>query len=230
MNYTIQTFESVESTMDIARDAAMNDADEGLVIQAFEQISGRGRRGNAWSSPKGNLYQSIILRPIVERHSWGQLSFVIAVALGAAISDHTPYHLKWPNDVLINDNKLAGILIEAGDDYVIVGIGVNIEACPVDRAKIHDFWDVSVNDFRNIFLDKIAYYYDLWQMDGFASIRELWLAKAYKIGETIQARTPKAVYEGVFEDLDAQGILLLREKDGLLRQINSGEILHASGG
>lgn len=225
MKFTISIHESIDSTMDIARGAAMNGSVEGLVIQASEQTGGRGRRGNMWSSPKGNLYQSILLRPSVPRGHWGQLSFVIAVALGVAIAKYASYHLKWPNDVLINDQKLAGILIEAADDYVIVGTGVNIEICPEDRAKIHDFWDVSVNDFRDIFLDRIAYYYDLWQADGFTPIRDLWLDQAYKIGETIQARTPKAVYEGVFEDLDEQGILLLREKDGLLRQINSGEIV-----
>jgi BirA family biotin operon repressor/biotin-[acetyl-CoA-carboxylase] ligase len=127
--------------------------------------------------------------------------------------------------VLIGDKKLAGILLEICGDFIMIGTGVNIAHAPDDRAKMHDFCDVSVNDFRDSFLDKIAHYYRLWQEEGFKPIRQEWLSRAYKKGEVIQARLPNIVYEGVFEDLDTQGCLLLREKDGFLREINSGEII-----
>ena len=221
--FTIQYYGTVESTMDIARENLFH----GAVIQGGKQTGGRGRRGNTWSSPKGNLYQSIVLKPQSPRERWGQLSFVIAVALGQACENVgiDYYHLKWPNDVLINDKKLAGILIEVQGNHVIIGTGVNIEYAPNDRAKIHDFSDILMNDFRDEFLKQIAIYFKIWEAQGFAPIRTQWMKRAYKIGETIQARLPNVIYEGVFEDLDNTGILLLREKDGTLRKIDSGEIL-----
>lgn len=221
--FQIEYYDSAKSTMDIARDQLIH----GRVIQAGEQTSGRGRRGNVWEAPKGNLYQSIVLKPSSPRATWGQLSFVIAVALGRTCDECSVsnYHLKWPNDVLINDKKLAGILIEVQDDFVVIGTGVNIKHAPADRAKIHDFTDVSLDDFHEEHLKQIEIYFKMWEQEGFTPIRELWMKHAYKIGETIQARLPNVIYEGVFEDLDDSGVLLLREKDGNLRQINSGEIL-----
>lgn len=221
--FQIEYHETVKSTMDIARD----DLIHGRVIQAGEQTGGRGRRGNQWLSPHGNLYQSIILKPESSRQTWGQLSFVIAVALGRACEAHgvSHYNLKWPNDVLINDKKLAGILIEVQNDFVIIGTGVNIQHCDDDRAKLSDFIDISINDFRDEFLKQITVYFKMWEQEGFASIRELWMENAYRLGDHIQARLPNVTYEGVFEDLDESGVLLLREKNGNLRQINSGEIL-----
>lgn len=226
----IHIFESVVSTMDIARDMAAEGAPEWTVVQADMQTGGRGRRGNAWISPKGNLYQSIILRPIEDKQSWGQLSFVIAVALAKAAAfigiPSQDIALKWPNDVLVKGRKLAGILIEARDDCLILGTGVNVAHAPDDRSKISDYnAAITVDDFRDIFLDYIMDYYYLWEIEGFTSIRTTWIACAYKIGETIQARLADRVHEGVFEDLDEQGILLLREKDGFLRKIHSGEII-----
>jgi len=224
--FNIKYFESVESTMDIARENPIH----GNIIQAGEQLSGRGRRGNQWSSPKGNLYQSIILQPKSPKQSWGQLSFVIAVALSKTCEglgvNH--YQLKWPNDVLIDNRKLAGILIEVLGDFVIVGTGINIQHAPDDKCKINDFCDVTVNEFRDLFLIQITKYFKVWEEEGFPSIRNLWMKHAYRLGEEIQARLPNITYDGVFEDLDNNGILLLREKDGNLRQINSGEILVCS--
>ena len=221
--FKIQYLDSVQSTMDIARAELIH----GRVIQAGEQTGGRGRRGNQWLSPKGNLYQSIILKPTIDKTEWGQLSFVIAVALGQACATVriNDYHLKWPNDVLINDKKLAGILIEVQDDFVIIGTGVNIQHCDDDRAKVSDFSDTSINNFRDEFLKQIEIYFKIWEKEGFAPIRTLWMKHAYRLGDHIQARLPNVTYEGVFEDLDTRGVLLLREKDGNLRKINSGEIL-----
>lgn len=211
--------------MDVARD----DLIHGRVVQAGEQTGGRGRRGNQWLSPKGNLYQSIILKPQCDKSLWGQLSFVIAVSLARACREvgiaGDDINLKWPNDVLIHGQKLAGILIEACDDYVIIGTGVNIQICPDDRAKITDFLDISVNDFRDVFLKYIEYYYNQWEEVGFENIRTEWMSRAYKLNEPIQARLPNVIYNGVFEGLNEIGTLLLREKDGYLRHINSGEII-----
>jgi BirA family biotin operon repressor/biotin-[acetyl-CoA-carboxylase] ligase len=231
--FEIHYYDSVGSTMDEAR-TYINDKTDAdyIVIQAGEQTGGRGRRGNQWVSPHGNLYQSIILKPKTDRQYWGQLSFVIAIALGDACFDtgvqQTSLKLKWPNDVLINDQKLAGILIEIEGDHVIIGTGVNIGHAPDDRAKVHDFNQMPINDFRDVFLSKIEHYYSQWEQDGFAPIRKKWLEHAYNLNKSIRARVHKNEFNGVFEGLDDTGTLLLREKNGLIRHINAGEIIACS--
>lgn len=216
--------------MDIARDNADNGAAEGYVAQGGTQTGGRGRRGNQWESPIGNLYQSFILRPTRPRHEWGQLSFVIAVALNNALQecgvDKSHINLKWPNDVMLDGQKCAGILIEAADDYLIVGTGVNIAVAPEERRKLADYGIIDRDGFRDIFLKNIGKTYDIWQSQGFAPIRAAWLAYAYRLGQDIQARLNDAIYEGVFQDIDDNGTLLLTEKGGTTRKINAGEILY----
>ena len=225
--------DSVGSTMDLARDYIQNhDSCDYIVLQGGEQTGGRGRRGNQWLSPYGNLYQSIVLKPHTNRQYWGQLSFVMAVALAQACFEigigKNHVQLKWPNDVLIGGQKLAGILIEVDNKHVVIGTGVNIEHCPDNRSKIHDFSTISINEFRDVFLEKIAQCYAQWEKDGFAPIRDQWLGHAYKLKEPILARINTAEFEGVFEGLDLDGTLLLREKDGFIRNINAGEIIACS--
>lgn len=230
MNFDIRFFDSVASTMDLAKDAIRDGNAEGTVIQAGEQVSGRGRRGNQWTSPTGNLYQSIILKPSVNRQDWGQMSFVISVALAQSLLDILPdiqdLYLKWPNDVLIENKKLAGILIEAKDDYLIIGTGVNIQHAPDDRSKLSDFSSLSVNGFRDIFLNRIAHYYQLWQSEGFDPIQKLWMSRAYRQGQLIKANLNDRTIEGIFEKIDKGGALILRSGQGEDYKITSSEIIN----
>lgn len=216
--------------MDIARENADKGVAEGYVVQGGMQTGGRGRRGNQWESPYGNLYQSFILRPARPRQDWGQLSFVIAVALSHALHDcgvdKRHINLKWPNDVMLDGQKCAGILIEAAPDYLIVGTGVNIAIAPAERSKLADYGIADRDIFRDIFLKNISETYNLWQEQGFAPIRAAWMKYAYRLGQDIQARLNNAVYEGIFQDIDDNGTLLLTEKGGTTRKINAGEILY----
>ena len=233
MPFEMHYKDSVGSTMDVARAyiAEHKHCDQ-VVFQAGEQTGGRGRRGNQWLSPYGNLYQSIVFKPRTNRQYWGQMSFVLAVALGqSCVKIGLPpskLQMKWPNDVLINTQKLGGLLIEVDDNHMIVGTGVNIEHAPNERAKIHDFSNISIHDFRDLFLEQIEHYYNQWEENGFVSIREQWMAQAYRLGQPILARVQNAEYEGVFDGLDEWGTLLLREKSGLIRKINAGEIIACS--
>ena len=223
--FDIQYFDTVESTMDSARESLIH----GRVIQAGEQTGGRGRRGNQWTSPKGNLYQSIILKPNVAKKHWGQLSFVISVALGQSCAKIglNNYQLKWPNDVLINDKKLAGILIEITDEYAVIGTGVNIGECPNDRIKINEFYNITVNDFRDIFLAEIERYFAMWQSEGFDPIRVLWMKHAYKHGQEIKAKKDNDYISGIFHNIDSEGVLLLKSLDNNnITNITSSEIIN----
>ena len=230
MKFEIHYFDTVVSTMDLAREEVEKNVSEGFVVQAGEQLSGRGRRGNVWMSPIGNLYLSLILKPTLDRQNWGQLSFVIAVALYDTLLSINPelknVNLKWPNDVLVNEKKIGGILIEVHNDYVIVGTGVNVEKAPDIKSKIHDFTNINVNNVRDILLSKIEKYYTIWQTHGFDLIRENWISKAYKINHKIQANTMEKTIVGVFVNIDKNGALILKTDNGEDYCITSSEIIN----
>ena len=122
--------EKVSSTNDELRELAVNGMAEGLVLVCEEQGSGRGRRGAAWFSPKGeSLAFSILLRPVAVKSMWSRLSLTAGLAVAEALEKFVPLaEIKWPNDVQIGGKKIAGILVEAGADFVIVGIGINVNS------------------------------------------------------------------------------------------------------
>ncbi|MGM0561986.1 MAG: biotin--[acetyl-CoA-carboxylase] ligase, partial [Pseudomonadota bacterium] len=133
--YRLVQFSAVGSTMDEARRLAEEGAEDGTLVWAQEQTKGRGRQGRDWSSPTGNLYLSLVLRPECEPSQAVQLGFVTALAIGDAIGAVSPpvnVTYKWPNDVLLNNGKVAGILMETrsraegGIDHLILGCGINI--------------------------------------------------------------------------------------------------------
>lgn len=120
--------EKVSSTNDELRELAEKGMAEGLVLVAEEQAAGRGRRGAEWFSPKGeSLAFSVLLRPSEPKAFWSRLSLAAGLAVAEGLESHVPLaEIKWPNDVLIGGKKIAGILVEAGADFVIVGIGINV--------------------------------------------------------------------------------------------------------
>lgn len=122
--------EQVGSTNDELRKLAEQGMAEGLVFVADEQTVGRGRRGGVWVSPKGeNLAFSILLKPIASKVLWHRLSLLTGLAVAETLENHVPLsEIKWPNDVRVGGKKIAGILVEAGKDFVIVGIGININS------------------------------------------------------------------------------------------------------
>ena len=134
--WTLVALESVGSTNDEATRLADAGAAEGTVVWAREQSGGRGRRGRNWASPVGNLYSSTILRPACPAQRAAELGFVAALAVGDLVSADRSVRLKWPNDVLVDDGKVAGILLESaiGQDgrveHVVAGIGVNVRFAP----------------------------------------------------------------------------------------------------
>ena len=136
--YALIALDEAGSTNDEAKDRAVAGAPEGTVIWARQQRAGRGRRGRAWVSPPGNLYLSVILRPACEARSVAQLSFVAALAVLDLVDGPLPGRAccKWPNDILVDGGKVAGILLESAlraegrVDWVVLGIGVNLASHP----------------------------------------------------------------------------------------------------
>ena len=236
INWHIQTFASTDSTQNLLRNLLNEGAGEGVVIQALEQKQGRGRHGRDWVSPLGNLYMSFSLAPDCAADVAGQLSFVVAVALSRAVGrvqdgDHVRA-LKWPNDLLVNGKKLAGILLESDIkdgkvSYLIVGCGVNILSAPDGAIAIKDICgdkQVPIHPFRDMVLEEVNSVYRLWKEEGFERIREEWLAQAYGLNEQMSVTLADKQVKGCFVDLDEKGQLLLRTEDGQDIAINSGDI------
>ncbi len=233
--WRIQVLGTTPSTQDIVHGLAENGEPEGLAIQALQQTKGRGRHGNEWSSPIGNLYLSTLLRPVCKPDKAGQMAFVTALALSRAMDDvmeegHVKT-LKWPNDILIDGKKISGILLETRldkhgrVDYLIIGTGVNIFAPPegaegLDRIKKER---LAVNTFRDIYLGHLRDAYQAWQDKGFAPVREAWLKQAHGLDKPMKIRLPEVSYEGVFRGIDETGALIA-DVDGARRIFTAGDV------
>lgn len=207
-----------------------------LWIAARRQTEGRGRRGRTWVSEPGNLYATLLLTDPAPPERAAQLSFVAAVAVHEAIVACTPVlatrlAFKWPNDVLLDGAKLAGILIEAEGTrplIVAVGIGVNCRHHPAAT-------DFSATDLAaagaSVRAEELFRALSLTMLDGlrrwkegFAGIRAAWLARAGGLGGEMTARLGTREIAGRFEALDEDGRLLLRLPDGAVEPIAAGEV------
>ncbi len=215
--------DSVSSTMtEAARVAASLTSP--TWIMAHVQTDGRGRRGRAWVTPTGNLTATLVYRPTASPMLASQRSFVAANALYDALSAYVPsdaLSLKWPNDVLLNGGKVAGILLESAGkqgqiDYLSVGIGVNLQTAPdvPDAAFAPTSLraagvDVSATDFLTTLASTYAAQEALLMAEGFARTRADWLRHAAKLGEVITARTTQDTISGIFDTIDENGNLVL---------------------
>lgn len=239
--YRLATFESLDSTNEQARGLAMDGALDGTVIWAKSQTAGRGRQGREWQSPEGNLYCSIVVRPEVPAADAAQLSFVTALALGQAVSgllpDGVEMRYKWPNDLLLDGRKAAGILLESsggaagGLDWLVIGAGLNVEECPdvtdgypATSLREAGVRPVALDDILARYIGGFAHWRARWQNEGLAAIREAWLERAARLGEDITVRLPGDQLQGRFTGLDEGGALLLDLPDGSRRTITAGDV------
>lgn len=233
--WRVQVLGSTPSTMDMVRAMADAGEAEGIAVQAMTQTKGRGRHGNEWASPMGNLYLSLLLRPVCKADTAAQLAFVVALAMSDAmddvIEDGHAKTLKWPNDILIDGQKASGILLETKldahgrVDSLIVGTGVNIFAPPDGAIGLETIKNqrLAVHGFRDLYLQKLLEWYKLWQAEGFAPIRKAWLKQAHGLEQPMRIRLPEVTYHGIFKGLDNNGVLIA-EIDGALRTFTAGEV------
>jgi BirA family biotin operon repressor/biotin-[acetyl-CoA-carboxylase] ligase len=233
--------ERTGSTNDEAKQRAAAGAPDGAVIWAREQTAGRGRRGREWSSPAGNLFLSILLRPNKPAYEAAQISLVAAVALADAIGTFLPQGIeaacKWPNDILIGGRKVAGILLESAGavadratEWVVVGCGVNVASHPAEA--LYPATDlgaagctgVNVEALLERFLADFFAWRDRWLFAGIAPIRDAWLARAAGLGQPITVRLPNREWHGRFADMDETGSLVLELPDGSRETITAGDV------
>jgi BirA family transcriptional regulator, biotin operon repressor / biotin---[acetyl-CoA-carboxylase] ligase len=213
-------------------------ADEGLVLVAEEQTAGRGRLGRAWSAPpRAGLIFSVLLRPAaVPPARLGWLPLLTGVAVARAVRDQAgvPAGLKWPNDVLVGERKLAGILAEAHGDAVVVGVGLNITLSrpelPVPAATSLLIEDAASTDRAALLaavLTGLARRYQAWRTDPDGTeLRADYLRWSATVGREVRVELPGgARLSGTAEDVDEVGRLVVRTPDNLVR-VGAGDVVH----
>lgn len=234
----------LDSTNDEAqRLIASGQPDDLTVIQARRQSSGRGRRGREWLSPPDNLYFSIIIDTRDRPFGGAPLGLVAAIALVDAMASlnlGASFACKWPNDLMADQRKLAGMLLEtaANGQWLILGIGVNVAHCPADdqvetpavclaQLGYRGTSETVLETFCHCFGPKIA----LWRTHGFASFQSQWVERAYGLNQTIRVRLPDQTIFGRFVGLDPDGALLLAEAaTGEVKRILAGDVFIGEGG
>lgn len=220
--------ESVDSTN--AHALRMGASSSPAWVLGLEQSAGRGRRARAWASPRGNFHASLLLAPAEPPALIALRSFAAALALRDAFAQVTgtpqAFALKWPNDVLCNGAKIAGILLEASLPALAIGIGVNLIAAPDPAFLEADatppttlLKETGLRLTPEAFLDVLAPAYAHWEArfvtEGFAPLKAAWLGHAARLGEPIRARTGTQTLHGTFKGLDDSGALLLLTPEGL---------------
>lgn len=242
----IEYVESIDSTNTEARRLAAEGAAEGSVVIAETQTKGRGRLGRTWvSPPRRNLYLSIVLRPPIAVAQAAQLTLVAGVAVAETASEWAPHAaIKWPNDVVIDGRKVAGILTEmdADDDrvrFVILGIGVNLNAAPEDfpeelRDKATALCAAAGRPIdRTAFVDRLLSRledrYALFLGQGFAAIRPLWEARSCLSGRSVQIDGAGQRYAGIVSGITDDGALLLRDAAGRDIRVVAGDVTVVDG-
>jgi BirA family biotin operon repressor/biotin-[acetyl-CoA-carboxylase] ligase len=230
--WTLVALESVGSTNDEAMHLAEAGAPEGTVVWSREQTGGRGRRGRHWASPIGNLYTSTILRPACSAPRAAELGFAAALAVADIVPVGREVRLKWPNDVLVDGGKVAGILPEsaigqrAEVERVVMGIGINVGFAPqlADMRYPGAALGGSVEEALEKLTASLARRLAQWRQEGFATIRAAWLAKAGPLGLEVDVKLGEELVRGRFAGMDREGALLLDTPAGP-RKIVAGELL-----
>lgn len=210
-------------------------------FRAARQMQGKGRQGRPWVSERGNLYASLLLiDPAQDMEKLGTLPLAVACAVHGALASlpgagRHEFRIKWPNDILANGKKISGILLESvaledGRLAVAVGIGINCTHHPdpamyqaTDLAELG--FETSPEALFPHLASTMAATLDAWnQGRGFPQIRAEWLRLARGLGEKITVNLPTGPLEGVFEDIDGSGRLVLRLQNSEIRHISAGDV------
>ncbi len=212
---------------------AERDLPDATWIRADTQTGGRGRRGRAWVSVPGNLFASVVTRAQPGEGPSQQLSFVAAVALARALDRWVAPErltLKWPNDVLLDGVKCAGILLEGQAGATIIGFGVNLAGHPAATERPATSLPAAgiaappAADVADALATTFAEIRATWRDQGFTAIRTEWLARAAGVGGRLEARIGAETVAGIFTGLADDGALLLTLPDARVRTIHSGEV------
>ena len=225
--------ESVGSTNDEVRTLAQAGAADGLILLAERQTAGRGRRGAAWFSPTGeSLAFSILVRPGEPKALWPRLALAAGLSVAEAVESFgLQAGIKWPNDVWIRRKKVAGILVEAGADFAIVGIGLNVKTTEFPPEVSEIATSLKIESGRDLPLPEvlaaIIHQFSLRRHQIGSGFDELLAAvrlRCVLTGNRVSLTTSSGPRHGVVEGIAPGGELLLQTEDGLERLIQADEI------
>ena len=235
----IFAFETIDSTNSCAKALAACWAEEGTLVLAEEQTAGRGRLGRSWqAAPNQNLTFSVILRPDLPAEAMNLLPLYAAVAVAEAAEKTTglPIECKWPNDLLINSRKVAGILLEGSlkenaVDFVVIGIGLNVNQTdfPPDFAgratslRLEQGRDVDRAALLRETLRALETHYLTIMKRGFNAILPLWLARTRMINKQITVSQDGATLSGVVTGLSPEGALIM-QTNGAEKTLYAGDV------
>jgi BirA family biotin operon repressor/biotin-[acetyl-CoA-carboxylase] ligase len=235
--WRLKIFENLESTSDLCRGLAIAGEPERLAVMARRQEKGRGRGGKTWLSAPGNLFLSVLLRPggpVREGGLWSLLSAVaLADAVAPLLTDASLLTVKWPNDLLLDGRKLAGILLDSAADmsgkidWLVIGFGLNLAAAPeVPGRAIASLGKVATppEEVAIKLLDRLDHWRRVRAVEGFAPIRAAWMSHAHAIGAPIKIKLGGQDIAGKFAGLAEDGSLLLHT-GGQMRAFAAGEIV-----
>lgn len=232
-DFAWEDFEEVGSTNDLAKEKTLTSKNQKFVITAKRQISGRGRRGRSWIGLEGNLFASFGIE--FELRYLGQLSILISLSLFETIKKYDEkifVQTKWPNDILINEAKAIGVLIERGEgDYMIVGVGVNICESPEVEGLLYQATNLKKEniqtdrvEFLKLFVNIFNQNLEKWKSIGFENLKQKWLSNVYGLNKKIVVNMEKEKIEGIFLGIDENGTLLLKNESDDVQKIYAGDI------
>lgn len=226
----IQTYDKLDSTQTFAKEQLLaGKIAHFTTISALFQTSGKGRNSRNWISKNGDVAITIVLPATAQDD---QVSYVAGVAVLESIKAFYPSlspQLKWVNDVLIDEKKVCGILLEKVNNSLLIGIGVNLSEAPVSpdftACSLQNYGkQISSEEFISILLDIFKTKYNTWLQLGFNPIRNSWKKNCYRLGEQIKVGFPDGTeLSGRFKDIDRDGMLIIGVR-GKERFINAGEI------
>ncbi|RBM09730.1 biotin--[acetyl-CoA-carboxylase] ligase [Novacetimonas cocois] len=233
----LEIYDTLGSTSDLCLRRAGEGAAEGLAILALKQTQGRGSRGRGWVDPGGNLSMSVLLRPGMDATPIGLWPFIAGLAFHDALApwleEGHRLTLKWPNDLLLDGRKVAGILIEGGDGdagrWLSIGMGANLRVAPViegrDLACMAQGGPVpDVGKVARAVLTMLDVWIARHASDGFAPVRAAWLDRGHPVGTPIRVMARGGMVQGTFDGIGEDGLLHLRTPDGV-RRVSTGEVL-----
>ena len=242
MLFDIRHHAILGSTHDVAEALATEGCRPGTVVWADQQTGGYGRYARPWHSPPGNLLFSVVVRPTIPAIRAAELGFLPAIAVADYVATLIPGHgrveLKWPNDVLVDGAKVAGLLPSAqcvGDGlaWVVLGIGLNVAhfppgtPYPATSLRAHGV-TVTPQQGLNAVLAHLALWLTRWDRDGFDGVRTAWLARARELDRAITIGCGTDQVRGTFRGLAPDGAMRL-DVDGAERRITAGEVAFGSG-
>lgn len=237
IHWQIKTYDTLESTQDTLKTMIRQSPDlsEGVAVRTHLQTKGYGRHKRSWKGEDGNISLSFVICPDTSPANAAQIAIVTGISLIKTIGkfiDQADLRLKWPNDVMINNKKCAGILVEniSNQDtaYMVVGVGVNINNAPLEISESLNNYahsEINLDAFINDFLSAFATDYDIWKQEGFKPVKDQFIKHTYAVNTGVSVNLGTKQISGKFIDLDDNGNLEIKcNETHKIHKITSGEV------